>query len=272
MKKSKHRHLIAIDLDGTLLDDRKKILHKTKHYLKKLDRQGHIVVLASGRPVRALKKYHDQLALRGPMVCYNGSWYGNPDDGGFKTVAFAFPKEIIKDIYHQVGENYIDNIMCETNKDIWLIKPDIDLSAFFWHTHMNIIYGDIRQTLNEDPMTCMIKSTIRGEHHDQVLYDAIKNHPNLRIRFWNRSMISELYFEGVSKGHALLEIAQYYQIPQENILAFGDADNDLEMLSMAGVGFAMKNATELTKQHADVVTDYDNNNNGIYYALKQYFK
>lgn len=265
-------HIIAIDLDGTLLTDEKTIDAKTRKYLKKLDRQGHHVVIATGRPLRAIARYYDAISLRAPVVCYNGACVSHPKDETFPSKHFVFPKEVVKDIYQAAGIDNIDNIMCETNKKIWLLKEDTDLAAFFWHDHMEITFGNILETLNEDPMTMIIKSNYRSDHTDMLLYEAVKRHEHLRIRFWNRSNFSEIYYQHISKGHALEEIATYYGIKKEYTLAFGDAANDIEMLAMAGVSFAMKNGEEDIKRHADFVTKRDNNHNGIYYALKKYFR
>ncbi|MCX5775812.1 MAG: HAD hydrolase family protein, partial [Firmicutes bacterium] len=68
------------------------------------------------------------------------------------------------------------------------------------------------------------------------------------------------------------DIAKYYGIPHSQIVAFGDAENDIEMLDMAGVGVAMVNATDLCKAHANVITKKDNNHNGIVGTLKKLIK
>ncbi len=71
MKKEIERRIIAFDMDGTLLTHKKKISFLTLYYLRKLTKQGHLIVLASGRPSRSLKKYYNQLKLKTPMICYN---------------------------------------------------------------------------------------------------------------------------------------------------------------------------------------------------------
>lgn len=87
-------------------------------------------------------------------------------------------------------------------------------------------------------------------------------------------MYSETYYyeimpKDVSKGHALLEIAEYLGIDQENIIAFGDQDNDMSMIQMAGVGVAMGNAIDSLKAAADYVT-LTNNEDGIAAYLEKY--
>ena len=83
-------YLIAFDMDGTLLNDKKNISFLTRHYLKKLSRQGHKIVLASGRPSRAMNRYYDELGLSTPMICYNGAYLFSPKDKNFKAIEFEY--------------------------------------------------------------------------------------------------------------------------------------------------------------------------------------
>ncbi len=265
-------HLIAIDLDGTLLTDDKTIDAKTRRFLRRLEQYGHIIVIATGRPYRAIMRYYNEIGLHGPIICYNGACITNPSDSHFDSRHFSFPREVVTDIYNFVGRKHIDNVMCETNKKIWLLKDDADLFGFFWSDDMEIIYGDLSETLSENPMTMIIKSIDRNDKTAQILKQAVARHENLRIRFWNRSNFSEIYYEHISKGHAMLDLAKLYGIPNERILAFGDAENDVEMLLMAGTSFAMHNGEDSIKHHADIITKYSNNENGIYDALKRYFR
>lgn len=265
----KEPHLIALDLDGTLLDEKKLILDHTKNYLMALAKKGHKVVLATGRPYRSFKHYYDQLQLDTPMVCYNGAYVINPKDPSYPLTKFAFPKEVVQSIYSNVGDDIIENIMCETNQDIWLLKEDSELGDFFWHTNMNIIIGDIRRTLTEDPMTMIIKSRKRSRPFDQKLLKAIGKFKGLKLRFWGDSQFSEIFYEHISKGEALKAVAKHYNIPIKRIIAFGDAENDREMLKMAGQSFAMLNGDSGTKKFAKKITEFSNNENGIYHELKK---
>lgn len=266
------KYLIALDMDGTLLNSKKEICPKTKEYLKHLASLGHIVVIASGRPIRAIKRYYDELELTTPLVCYNGADILSPNDPNFKEISFAFPHEVIKQIYNDVGNEYIENVMCETNKELWIIKDDPTLESFFWTDQMEIIKGDITKTLNQDPMTMIMKSY--SKEYDQKIIDAIKKHPELHLRFWNGmySLYSEIYFKDISKATGLKHIAKYYQIPYDHIIAIGDASNDVEMFQLAGISIAMKNSDDFTKSHAKIITPFDNDNDGIMYALKEIIK
>lgn len=122
-------YLIALDLDGTLLTSQKTIDRSTAAYLRKLSKH-HVIVLASGRPYRSMIKYYHQLQLTAPMICYNGAFVTSPLENN-QHKAFEFPKEVVKAIYLDVGDAYLDNVMCETNEDIWLLQEENGLADFF---------------------------------------------------------------------------------------------------------------------------------------------
>lgn len=263
------KYLIALDMDGTLLNSNKEISQSTKEYLKQLVKQGHKVVIASGRPIRAIQRYYDELELNTPIICYNGARIIALNAIDFPQHNFAFPHQIIRQIYNEIKDICLDNIMCETDEKVWLIKDDPTLAKFFWLKDMEVIIGDLNNTLNEDPSTMIIKST--DTKYNNVIIDAVKKYPNLCVRFWggDYDLYSELYFANVSKGASLKYIADFYNINKENIIAIGDAKNDLEMFEFAGTSIAMINGDEEAKNNADIVSTYDNDHDGIMFELKK---
>ncbi len=263
-----NQYLIAIDMDGTLLKSDKTISAYTIETIKDLQRQGHIIVIASGRPFRAIKKYYEMLDLNTPVICYNGA-YIHFQDPKFPSYALSFPRHIIKEIIKDIGRDKIVNVMCETNHEIWLIQEDEFLNDFFIHDGMNVIYGEIEETLNQDPMT-MIIQTVDLKYND-IIQKAIESHQGLKCRFWSGewNCFSEIYFESTNKANALQKITAYYKIPRQQVITIGDASNDLEMLEHFGIGIAMKNAEDDIKLKADVVSEFTNDEDGVAFALKK---
>ncbi|HBF68092.1 MAG TPA: hypothetical protein DDW20_02070 [Firmicutes bacterium] len=264
------KYLIAFDMDGTLLNSKKKISLLTKLYLKKLQKQGHKIILASGRPSRALKSYYNELHLNTPMICYNGAYYFSPNDKAFPTHEFEFPKEIVKTIYDEI-KPYAKNVMCETDTEIWLDKEDLYLAKFFWYEGMKMHYGELPKILDKNPMTMIVQTPI--EMKDSSLIDKIvEKYEGISARFWTGSPYFELFYSVTSKGNAIKEVAKYYGIDKDHIIVFGDAENDVEMFKEAGTAIAMKNGKDSLKSHATSISLKDNDHNGIYYTLKAFFK
>ena len=267
---TKEPYLIAFDMDGTLLNEKKTISLKTKKYLIKLTEQGHKIVLASGRPSRSMLSYYNELGLTTPIVCYNGAHVFAPKDPNFKPLEFEFPKEAIIEVINQIRP-HINNVMCEDETNIWVDKEDPYLDKFFWYDQMNVIFGDLADTLNKNPMTCIVKTPY--EYRDTHEIDKImEKYPKMAVRFWTGSPYFELYFKETSKGASIQKISEYYGIPKERIIAFGDAENDKEMFEFAGISVAMVNGKESLKSSAKMISLKDTDHDGIYHTLKKILK
>ena len=269
MKLTKNKYLIALDMDGTLLNSSHVMSEKTKNYLKELSELGHKIIIASGRPIRGIMPFYRELELETPAICYNGAYIYPGKENNYPEYCFAFPKEEILSIIDEIGYECLDNIILETNDDIYLLKNDDSLDIFFSKNNMNVHLGDIKQNLHEDTMTMLIK--VKDEKYNSHIQDVIDRHDGIKLRFWSGRWceISEIYFDNINKGKALKNIAEYFKIPSENIIAFGDASNDIEMVELAGYGVAMLNAEDDLKASAKFISVYDNDNDGIYHFLKK---
>ncbi len=269
MEKNKP-YIIAFDMDGTLLNKKKEISFKTKKYLRKLTKKGHKIILASGRPSRAMKRYYEQLRLSTPLICYNGAYTFSYKEQNFQSHEFEFPLEIILSLYKDL-KPYCKNVMCETDNEIFLDKEDKYLAKFFWYEDMKIYHGDLGKILNKNPMTMIAQ--LKDENIDgNIIVNIANKYPDIAVRFWTGSPYFELFFKGTSKGASIKEIADYYKIDKDHIIVFGDAENDVEMFNVATHSIAMKNGKDSLKEHAKYISLKDNNHNGIYYTLKAFFK
>ena len=267
MKKTITPKVIAFDMDGTLLNHKKKISFLTRKYLQKLSKQGHKIILASGRPSRSMWVYYNQLKLKTPMICYNGAYVFDPNDENFPKIEFEFPKDTIITVLKRIT-SHIQNVMCETDTEIWVDKKDEYLEKYFWYDGMDIHYGDLAETLDKNPMTCIVQTPYEyRETHD--IDNAITDFPEIAARFWTGCPYFELYYKETSKGNALKRICEYYNIPLKDLIVFGDATNDVEMFEVAGTSVLMSNAKYDLKDKTTMVSVKDNNHNGIYHTLKK---
>lgn len=260
-------------MDGTLLNEKKKISWLTKKYLQKMQRKGHLIVLASGRPEREMRRYYDELKLNSPLVCLNGCYSFSPFDKEYPVYEFKFDRKIVIELCeHLFKIGAIDNAFCENNSNIWVYHNDPSMVSFFWKTTgpEDMFFGPFRKTLHSDPSSLLLQDKTKS--HKNEISKAAEKYKGLNVRFWFGGIFPEIYFDGSSKAHTLQRVADFYKIPKERIIAFGDEHNDIEMLQWAHIGVAMKNASDELKEHADYVTQKDNDHNGIYFALKDIFK
>lgn len=270
---------IALDIDGTLTNDEKRITPRTREALIAAQERGVRVVLASGRPVQGLRALAGELDLarhHGLLVAYNGAVVV---DAATDDELFSQPLSV------EEARAVVDH-----------------MRGFDVITWVN--YGE--ELLVEDPFRCMIEH--RGAPKNIIKYERdacdliVREVRDLRAAIdrpvekvltagtdtylqehW-RAMArpfadalscvftADFYFEymarDVHKGRALAGALPRIGIELAEVAAFGDAQNDLTMLTSAGTGVAMGNATDEVKAAADMVT-LTNNEDGIAHALEK---
>lgn len=269
----KRQHLIALDLDGTLLTDKKKISPYTKKIIQQAILSGHIVVIATGRPYRASVMYYHELGLTTPMVNFNGALIHHPTESKWDALHNPLPHETAHKIIQTCYEFEVDNIFAEIRDNIYLDKFNEKVLNFFTDPNDKelITIGSLKNHLHDDPTSLLIHPK-EGKLKElrQYLDDA---HANvIEHRRWGVPWdMIEVVKKGVHKAIGLQKIAHYFHISPQHIIAFGDEDNDLEMIEYAGVGVAMGNAISHLKQIANYET-LSNQEDGIGKFLASYLQ
>lgn len=261
----KKKYLIALDMDGTLLNSERQICPETSAYLRSLSEKGHEVVICTGRPLRAVVDYHQELGLKTPIICYNGALTYNKEKREIIN-AHMLPSTVIKDLIEQIGLENFENILCENDSELYLLKENKTLLGFFWPEGMNVHIGDFVSKVDNCYNLMML---MKNHDYDDKLVKLGFSYPEIGIEFWQGDgLMSELYFLDVNKGSALQEVALDLGIPMENTIVFGDYINDLEMFDVAGISVAMKNAPEEVKSKAKMVAFDTNDGDGIKKTLE----
>lgn len=260
------KHLIALDLDGTLLKDDKTISYKTKQVLHKAKEAGHVVMIATGRPFRSSEMYYRELELDTPIVNFNGAFIHHPKDRNWGAYHSPLDISVAKDIVEACNSFRFYNIIAEVIDDVYFHYHDEKLLDLFSFGNPQITTGDLREFLNASPTSMLIHSTeeqvkLIRQHLSDVHAEVIEH------RSWGAPFpVIEIIKNGLNKAIGLKRASDYYHIPPERIIAFGDEDNDLEMLEYAGRGVAMGNGIEEVKNIANEVT-LSNEEDGIGHYL-----
>lgn len=271
-KRNKKKYLIAFDMDGTLLKSDNTVGKKSRRIIKKLVKMDNYVTVASGRPVRVILSYYEDLGLNGPIVSYNGSLVSDPSDSSFVPSKRLFPKEIIIDFLNKVGYDKIDNVLIETEKALISKKKDQTLQNFYHKEGMEERIGDVRTLIDDDCFICVL--SMADHKFDERLVNAAFYYPNMGLRFWGgvESNFSELYWLDVSKTYGLEQARQKLGLSKDQIIVVGDADNDVEMLTEYPHSIAMINGENQVKKRASTVSKYDNNHDGAAIAVYEMIK
>lgn len=268
----KKQHLVALDLDGTLLTDDKRISERTKEIVQKTMAAGHIVVIATGRPHRASIQYYETLELNTPMINFNGAFIHHPRDEAWGVWHNPMPVETARKIVEAAYAYNVHNIIAEVQDHVYLDKNDERIVEIFRSTREDSPFtiGSLQHHLTTAPTSLLIHP--RENHAESLVYHLQKHYAEaIEQRRWEAPWhIIEIVKKGMNKAVGLQKIAHHYHIPQERIIAFGDEDNDLEMIDYAGVGVAMNNALNELKSIADHITT-SNEEDGVGTFLEQYF-
>lgn len=256
------QHLIVLDLDGTLLNDTQTILPYTFETLMKAKAAGHHVMIATGRPYRASFQYYEQLGLTTPIVNFNGAYVHHPKNRNFQTMHSPLALRVVHDVVDSVDKLVYENLIAEVKDDVYLHNPDDKLNVLLTNGNPRITKGNLKFNLLEDPTSLLIQaedfyvSEIR-QHLQDVHAELIEH------RKWGAPFpIIEIVRKGLNKAVGISKIAHELEIPRDRIIAFGDEDNDLEMIDYAGIGVAMSNGIAELKSIANAITD-SNNDDGI---------
>jgi Cof subfamily protein (haloacid dehalogenase superfamily) len=248
-------HLVAIDLDGTLLNSAKQVTETSAAVLRRVREEGSVhVVLASARPPRTVKPFYDRLDLETPMICYNGALVVDPPSGRVilhRPISGAIARGIIALARREYPEVlvsaealdrwYTDRLdpahVTETAK---LVGPDLIAPVDSWPG------GAVTKLLllGEPSRLGELAGAIRDRYLRQVTITKTEDN------------VLQIGHATVSKAKALRAVAGELGVARHQVMAIGDNDNDVEMLAWAGIAVAMGNATPAVLAVADHVTDH----------------
>ena len=246
--------LIAVDIDGTLLNSNHKITEKTRACLIKAAKMGHKLVIVSGRPtagVYSLAKELEFDKFDGLLSNFNG--------GSITDYATG---EVI--VNHTLDRQLAMEILDKTrDMDIDIIIPNGDYIISDSYNHYleaerkllgleARVIEDIRDNLDFNPNKILFGAD--PEVLDRYIPFLEDNFLDRTSQVRSQRFYYEIMPQGLSKGSSLLEIAKHYGIDQSDIIAFGDEMNDYSMIEIAGLGIAMGNAVDDIKKIADYVT------------------
>lgn len=265
----KHGYLIAIDLDGTLIQGFDNYNKDCFDLIREIAKTNYVVI-ATGRPYRSSKYFYDLLELKTPIINYNGALVHNPNDSNFKKTTISVPKsDIAKIIEDNIDK--LENIFSEIEDEIFLWKKQDEVNSYLHADGGNLHIGDLRNILPDDPNGAIVFSKLgTGDDLEKYINTIYKD--KLKIRFWDDKeyIISEIYNPLTSKANGLKQVIDYYNIDPKMTIAIGDGHNDIEMFNVCEISVAMANSHKDLIKHATHKT-MSVKDNGVYYFLKDFF-
>ena len=238
--------LLALDLDGTLFDFNFQFSPRVRRAVAKAQQLGIAVTLATGRSVTSTRPFAEELDIREPLICYQGGWIAERNGRVLHRVALD------RNLAAQVidfaqARNWHVNLYCDGQLYLTELRHPLSFYEGLLNPAAQHV-SDLHALLDRDPDKVLIVAEGNG---DEIL-------AGLRERFDGQMEIvrsHDLFIEAnplnVDKGTGLAWLAVYLAVPQSQVMAVGDQDNDAPMVAWAGLGVAMGNGSPACKAVAD---------------------
>ncbi len=284
--------LIAIDLDGTLLNLYGVVSERNKQALIQANQEGAEIVIASGRSTNSVKNIASDLGICSYIICGNGSLIYDLQEDKIIYDKFIEKKKALQIIEVCEQNSIYYNIYTEN----MVIAKTMNNNVLFYHqenaskpdskkTKINLvqnIYEYIENLENQN----ILKITISDS--DSIIFNGIirklreiKNIDVLDVAHMSRKVIksgteevsleyyyTEITSQNVDKWYAIEYLMGKLGLSKEDVITIGDNVNDKIMIENAGLGVAMGNSAPYIKEIADVVVA-DNNNDGVAEAVEK---
>lgn len=262
MKKYK---LIAIDIDGTLLNNDKKILPQTKQDIISAHKEGKIICICTGRGYPAALRYIKELDLDIPLILYNGSRVRMTNDDKLIYNA-TIDLCVAKKVYNIINAH--NGTCCFWREDKLYFNKNDEYTAYY--ENLTTIKPNIIDFANDELFENINKFIWFGNSdYLETVQKEILNDVDGIDYFKSQTHILEIVPVGISKGNTLAILADKLGIKQEDVIAIGDDENDISMIKYAGLGVAMGNAKPIVKDNATYIT-LTNEENGVGEVIRKF--
>ncbi len=236
--------LIALDMDGTLLNGQHEVSEKNRRAIKEAEKKGLAVVLSTGRSLKTARDYVLSLELSSYLVTVNGGEIWGPN--GELIDINPVETNHIQWMY-DLSRKHKTGYWATSSEDVWRNKMPEDLSSQKW-----LKFGFY---IEEDDIRESILKELRNKGLFEISNSSLKN--------------IEVNALGINKAKGLQKVCSLLGISMENVMAVGDSLNDIAMITEAGLGIAMGNAQETVKEAADDITG-TNDESGVAQAIQKW--
>ena len=250
------KKLLAVDLDGTLLNSEHKISARNLAAIRSFQDRGGLVVVVTGRNLRAAQDFANQVSPTLPLVCFNGAYILDPKTKQILNNQFLAIEQVASLIEvaekHQVHYRYYD------------------LETIYAPISMRNMYQKYEG--EQGPQMQYFSDKVLASHYQKVGLQVPKfvlhaedeeklNGARQEIEAQGGWAVAqswtgliEVMAKDVNKGVALKKVCAHLSVSMEDTIAVGDQENDSAMIQAAKIGIAMGNATDGLKEIADAVT------------------
>lgn len=263
--------IIAIDMDGTLLNSENIVTERTKKAIEMAKSQGVHVVLSTGRMLKSAQSYASSLNLNNHIIACNGAIL--VDEKSNPIFKKSIDRDLVKKIVNIAKKRDIYYHFYDETKFYSHVKVD---EVFKFYNEGNgkttidmHIFDSIGELVDNEDLN-VYKFLFIDEDRAKLnsLREELNSFTGLGTSSsWPNNI--EAMVSNVSKGYALKELSQILNIKPQEIMAIGDSENDMSMFEFAGFKVSMGNGEDILKDISDYITD-TNNDDGVAKAIERF--
>lgn len=253
------------DIDGTLLTSDKKVTPKTREALSNFVEAGNSFAICTGRDITSSLSVYRSLGLdfKGAyVVAYNGGLIYDVDNS--KVIyREGIPIDRVRELLDMAKEY---GVHVHTYNDNFILTESYNECVEYYRRVIKtplILADDIMPFVDVPPCKIICIELHDHEKQDRFRRAVLDKYSNMLDSMYSNDYYLELIPRKSGKGNALIWLRDYLGINPENVIAAGDGENDMSMIQAAGVGVAMLNAPDNVKAVADIITETDNNHDGL---------
>lgn len=260
-----HVSAILADIDGTLVNKGESIMPITKNALETLHAQGVLIGLSTGRKINSsmFQRSRDWgLSFQfDMMIGMNGGQLWDKDHEEIESY-YLLETETMKEIIEKMSPLKLNSMIYEGDHMVAMYHDEL-ISASMKRNNIDVIITD-----GDSERLCINKNynvlfRFKEERTDEVAEFASHLNCEKYVGIMTSPGIIEFMDPRVNKGMAVHKFSERNNIPIDEIMAFGDMDNDKEMLKEAGWGVCLQNGSDISKSMADDVTEYPCTEDGM---------
>ncbi|QOJ84506.1 sugar-phosphatase [Lentilactobacillus parabuchneri] len=262
--------LIAIDIDGTLLNEKNELAQATIDAIQLAKQKGVKVVLCTGRPLSGVQPYLDKLEITGKSefaITFNGAMAQSLDGNVMVNHTITYDDFLETEMLsRKLNVHY----QIETTDSIYTTNRDTNPYGI---AESFLVRLPIKfRSPEEIPRDLVMSKAMFVDFPDQITKAKALIPASLKEKMYvvqTEPFFIEMMNKQASKGKTLGELAAQFNLTEDNVMAIGDQGNDLTMVKYAGLGVAMGNAIDEVKQAAQFVTK-PNSEDGVAFAINKY--
>lgn len=280
--------LLALDLDGTLLNSRGKIPEANTNAIRKAEEKGVLVTIATGRRFRDARPVALEAELNAPLITHNGALLKFAES--LETVAFSLinletTKEILR-VGNEFGGDALVSVNPHTKGTLLYDRVSADnIPLQKYIAWSKTFHGDeaeeavhhVPNLAEVLPETEVIHISYSGNcasmrEIQMILEDELKDSVNILATVYPHLdfTLLDILPPDASKGIGVEKLAALNGLTAENVMVCGDNFNDLEMLEFAGTAVIMGNASPELQEREEFYTTLSNDENGVALAIEKF--